>query len=270
MEDRFTMALEPPFALPPNHTLPPTVFKYQPVTTYALENIAKRSVYFNSPRRFNDPFDCTITVRFRDLTTEDIEQVRTTLMHRMSYRHGSTGDFSSLSADAMRERFLRLSNETFNGYKERFLNDYGVSCFSERNHSLLMWAHYAESYKGICLEFRTEHIRRLWPVSYTSEIPVVDLVRFTVDRDPWQIMDLYCTKSESWSYEKEWRAIHVEVNTTFKLPTYALKAIYLGTGISDENRESVRRAASALPENVQIWQAKKSETEFRLEFECLT
>ena len=41
---------------------PTTVFKYTPFTTQSLLNLAASSVYFGSPRDFNDPYDCAITM----------------------------------------------------------------------------------------------------------------------------------------------------------------------------------------------------------------
>jgi Protein of unknown function (DUF2971) len=51
-----------------------------------------------------------------------------------------------------------------------------VGCFSERRDSILMWSHYADHHRGICIEYETrwlsipEAIGLLHPVNYHPEL----------------------------------------------------------------------------------------------------
>jgi hypothetical protein len=73
-----------------------------------------------------------------------------------------------------------------NENREKFLKKNGVACFSERNDNLLMWSHYGGQYKGLCLEFRTEHepFNKLFPVKYVERMPQIRIDSILIDNDP--------------------------------------------------------------------------------------
>lgn len=95
-----------------------------------------------------------------------------------------------------------------------------VSCLSTRFDSMLMWAHYAESSTGICLEYdfnqstSNQLIRKMiFPVAYSkTPVKINDLLDDEND-DLFQYSleaAVFCSalnKSCVWSYENEWRLI---------------------------------------------------------------
>jgi len=91
-------------------------------------------------------------------------------------------------------------------------DQYRVYCLTERPDSPLMWAHYASSHTGICLEFDTRKAPfteafppftgGLLKVKYRSTYPAYDIVSGGYPA--------LFTKSEDWSYEAEWRLIAEE------------------------------------------------------------
>ena len=97
-----------------------------------------------------------------------------------------------------------------------------ISCFSKRNDSILMWSHYANSHKGVCLEFE-ENREFFREVIYSTKRPKLSLYDATAralafdyigEKLTYQdkefadkmLKPLY-TKSTDWSYEKEIRCI---------------------------------------------------------------
>ena len=90
----------------------------------------------------------------------------------------------------------------------------GISCLSESCDSLLMWAHYANNHKGICVEYELLEINKQL---HFSPIPVLysdkraDFFTFnqdTIDADTTRIfIESITSKSSDWNYEKEWRII---------------------------------------------------------------
>lgn len=85
----------------------------------------------------------------------------------------------------------------------------GVACFSETADHPLMWAHYGNAFKGICVEYDFEGLRQVLPhgssfakVSYVDRIPDIG----TELRDPRTMAKwILSTKNQHWSYEREWR-----------------------------------------------------------------
>ena len=86
-----------------------------------------------------------------------------------------------------------------------------IICFTENRESLLMWAHYADHLKGVCLCFDTWKDTKLF-----SHVYKVDYTRF---RNRERNYNFYFNKSKDWSYEKEWRVViqcdkkHIDTNS---------------------------------------------------------
>lgn len=83
----------------------------------------------------------------------------------------------------------------------------GVICMSKDWDSPLMWAHYAESHKGVVLGFDVPD-QAFYQVEYTKKRPTLaDMGLNTLDDiTPEDIKRLIRTKAEGWSYEQEYRA----------------------------------------------------------------
>ena len=105
-----------------------------------------------------------------------------------------------------------------------------LKSFSEEKSNLLMWAHYADNYSGMCVEYDFSKLSEtllfhLYPVYYSLKrstsrfleraiIEHKDLKRMNEEncypndceflKD---IMSLFLSKSMSWAYEKEWRLL---------------------------------------------------------------
>ncbi|KQU93893.1 hypothetical protein ASC68_19615 [Devosia sp. Root105] len=85
----------------------------------------------------------------------------------------------------------------------------GLACFSEVPESPLMWAHYADAFRGICIEYDFEVLRSGLPdatsfcrISYADRmLDVGTNLRDTDTLARW----IMATKSQGWAYEREWR-----------------------------------------------------------------
>jgi len=153
-----------------------------------------------------------------------------------------------------------------------FLRKRGVTCFSELNDNLLMWAHCGGRYEGICLEFaaEAEPFRNIRQVQYVEVLPTIDLASLLVDRDFKQVMDLFCTKSTSWAYEKEWRAMHTVAGTEYVYPAEALTGVFFGPDVDSRSLEIVCLILQGQNDKVRLWQGTRSTTEFRVLFKGFT
>lgn len=87
---------------------------------------------------------------------------------------------------------------------------YGVLCFSRYWDNILMWSHYGDRHKGICLGFDVaEEITR--PVAYETEPQLVgnmiveERSHFPAEEGIQIIDRLFGTKYTRWSYEAEVR-----------------------------------------------------------------
>lgn len=103
-----------------------------------------------------------------------------------------------------------------------------IASFSEQSNNPPMWAHYADNYKGFCVEYDLSELRksnfdddketflinRLFQVQYTSKIQRIaqshlrtsnsQTSRIAIKR---KLIRAILTKSRHWAYEKEWRLV---------------------------------------------------------------
>jgi hypothetical protein len=85
---------------------------------------------------------------------------------------------------------------------------YRVYCLGPDSGNLLMWAHYADNHRGVCLEFDTRDEVMCFPlrVEYSAQFPVMRA--YTTDLVDNLVPLL--SKSDVWAYEREYRLIAQE------------------------------------------------------------
>lgn len=82
----------------------------------------------------------------------------------------------------------------------------GILCFGPNWESPVMWSHYGDKHRGMCLGFDIPDEYAI-PVRYISDRNAVQFVDGMQSRgvDPQFAHDLMCSKYNAWSYEKEVR-----------------------------------------------------------------
>lgn len=140
-------------------------------------------------------------------------------------------------------------NETLNGF-------YKICCLSTEYKNKLMWSHYADSHKGICVEYdfsdRAVNKSQPLPVYYSHERPQFvwkpegDLTQESKSKGSACLMQALLTKDEVWSYEKEWRMVISAKTEPDNIPAPPIKCIYIGASCSEENTEKIVNTAKAL------------------------
>lgn len=191
-------------------SLPPHLYKYENLSAQTLQNLKGQFLYFGSPLRFNDPYDCALTPNIRPPTDDEVEAIRRAYLQSTTTPPLARQQFETFSTSDLRQALLRSGRSALEKTASEFLKSRGVTCFSQRNDDLLMWSHYGGRYKGLCLEFSTtsEPFAKIRSVRYVKSLPTIELAPLLLDGDFNPVLDLFCTKSEAWSYEMEWRAIH--------------------------------------------------------------
>lgn len=246
-----------------NLNIPKKIYKYQPATIQSLINLKSQSIYFNSASKFNDPFDCNIKLKFKNLNEEDLKKLKKYFLKDIRNEIHKQ-DLENLSAS----EFVEIAKNVTDERVDNFYKNKGISCFSEKNNNQLMWSHYASSSKGFCLEFDTtiEPFQNIFPVEY-EEIPsLLDLVKMITSKENYLLRKLLCFKSSDWAYEKEWRSFHNETNKSYVYKSNALTGVYFGSEIEREFLEIICLIIQGQNPNVKFYQGFKSEDSFNLQF----
>jgi hypothetical protein len=150
-------------------------------------------------------------------------------------------------------------------YHENVTAHVGVLCLSEVRDDLLMWAHYADSHRGICFVFDGADpvLASAQPVRYQRARPTVNPLIHTKDE---MLDSALFTKSDHWAYEKEWRLIQYKRGPgTYTISPAALTQVILGAQISDDDRAQVHEWLRGLTHRPRIYQASLSKTSFSIE-----
>lgn len=147
-----------------------------------------------------------------------------------------------------------------------------VCCLCTSNKNKLMWSHYADSHRGICIEYDFSDISadavQPMPVFYTNKRPKLPW-RASIAPTPENqseaiihFMKALLTKDELWSYENEWRLIVQSSIEVSDLNAPPIKCIYIGALCSEENKEAIKVAAKKL--NIPVKQMKVDRGEYEL------
>lgn len=150
-----------------------------------------------------------------------------------------------------------------------------MKCFSTDYKSNLMWSHYADNNKGICVEYdiglleqNNSIFKNIYPIIYCQKRPFeisIKEIAEIVESQKWlnydiqnkgiadynklfQVLSLFLFKGEEWEYEKEWRVIYTKaeiysgnyadvLNPTVDFD--CATGIYLGYRMDQEIKEGI-------------------------------
>lgn len=121
------------------------------------------------------------------------------------------------------EATVKSADAVFYGDKLSTIKDsVAISCFSEKNDNFLMFAHYANSFNGICIEYDFSLYNNpnfapydfFYPVIYSSRPPTLVLIDKLYDQlqnqnytNSADLISYFTHKASCWKYEREWRFI---------------------------------------------------------------
>ena len=154
----------------------------------------------------------------------------------------------------LEKNVVELRDGIYLPFIKDFLSKLTVVCFSASGwDNQLMWAHYANSYSGICVEYdfekMNEFIGFMYPVEYLKERPTVTLKDLGIDKletdengklitsevDMSAIFSYLLAKNECWKYEAEWRIINSgeQPYTPMFINAPFTKSITMGLNLDD-------------------------------------
>ena len=215
-------------------------------------------------------------------------------------------------------KMMKAQINKFDGYKEKIESAYKeyvtqtkeklqdakksayIGCFSKRSDSTLMWAHYANDFKGVCIEWEIPRFANnefIFDVVYSKKKPHIDLLKFVkiylgyefvgdkFDENNQEIKEhikkLIITKGKGWAYEKEIRFIAERGKTNsvtvdelaneralYHMPTFP-KRVFLGEKIIKEDEQDIREICEKYP-NCEIIKTRHSDDEFNIEVDYET
>ena len=215
--------------------LPRKIYRYRKFDDFWENNLFDGDIYFSQSSNLNDPFDCLTYVDEKIYS----KNIKDTLIHMLPALEQNIIQY-------MENKIVDLE-ESISGARDLI----SVACFSENVDSVLMWAHYADSHRGFCIEYDTSRILKpynslLFPVYYTDER--YDSTDDVIKRNENTILNPNFFKSKVWSYEKEWRIALtydlISKNDRKANFSNAITGVYLGVQSEKEYSQNLLRIKS--------------------------
>ena len=240
---------------------------YSNNNSYHFDAVKNNTMWYSSATNFNDAFDCDLFVD----ETSIFQSIIAASPSAKGLKKGSPMwmEFKRKSAQAtqkLQQVFEEMKRET------------GISCFSELDDSLLMWAHYANNHRGFCVEYELLEICKQLkftpiPVIYSNEKNIVrSLFPQQLEESVTRlVVDSLTTKSTDWSYEKEWRIVRDnnacgdawdEENHGAVLPMIKPTSIILGCEVTDSFQQKMQEHCKE--NKINLYKMKKDNYYYKL------
>lgn len=259
-----------------NHPEIKSLYKYTVSTQRALNMVENQEVWFSTMSQFNDPFEGIYYI------ADDIshEAIISLAIKSLSEEGRSWSGISSHIADnIMKDDFggLQIKEEVKTKIRASIqemietTKNSGILSLAEDSNNILMWSHYANEHKGICVELGrnidedTGNDKRCRPVKYSKEYPQPS-IEDVLKGDHALTDKVAYTKSVDWAYEKEWRVRRDRGDCLHPLPG-PVKSIILG---AKWEGNLVEMQEFCVVNNISLLVASIRKGEFSLSFEDVT
>jgi DUF2971 family protein len=239
-----------------------------------LDVITNSRIYFSSPDQFNDPLDCA-PVCVPAKSTSDPQFVQEMLEDEAAL--ASAAGKSPEEIEALRQAEGVPPNKVGSAVTARLraelINDARVFCLSASDSHPLLWSHYADSHRGVCLHFRAAPgslFGLARAVEYRStRLPILVPLKYNKSED--DIAEtMVRVKAEYWGYENEYRIIAHEGtdwgDTLLKrfcsFPPKLLCGLTLGMKISPADRRALIELSTKRHPAIAVYQAEEAPDRF--------
>lgn len=219
------------------------LYKYRAYNVNSLSMLINKKIWVSKPGAFNDPFDCKLVFN-ENYSKKEFSELLLNLGIKWNRSPKQTAE---RIADAyidgeLKEEEIEILKNNLEDVKKAISNT-GVFTLSQTNSNLLLWAHYADSHKGFCIEYDRAPDNTLGnfeitkPVDYSEYFPMVNLSDLKDGRE--MMPKVVLSKSKKWKYEKEWRLFYTEGNVEEDLPA-PITSIIFGLRMPESHRRTIK------------------------------
>ena len=216
-------------------TVPEILYKYKNISSESGQRFTRSllvdgALYFASPEELNDPFEIHFLLSLGDKPESELTASQRYAINNLAYH-------------------MRKSM--------------GILSLTAKCDDILMWSHYADSHKGICIGFTTsgesDFFQFAQPVIYSSSL----LTLTPSTKNKRELAEL--TKYKQWEYEEEWRIIDRKGPGVRSFPQSHIASIILGSSISDQNRNLVFEWVGQMKHTVSVFETRLNQQSYKVE-----
>jgi hypothetical protein len=207
-----------------------TAYIFKKCSTSLYQSLINNELHISSPTTFNDPFDCPVLsyLNKKDEINSSIYKIYIDCLKIACF---------------IRPNYNVEPDVPINDVKREVAEKEVLS-------NNLMWAHYAESHKGICIKYNLDKLSKqlikteekivsyLKSVEYSNED-----IKLKLQKDPSYLVNTFFLKGKEWEYENELRFLYFDAEGQGEHAAIPIKncieAIYFGLRCSKKDKETI-------------------------------
>jgi hypothetical protein len=277
------------------------VFKFRAGNGNDLESFFEDYLWFANLSDLNDPYEGYSS--FSDEGVDD--DFREKFLAAVYAKKPKNTISPEQEAKVYREEYEKDKGQKFSeyvdskavqiveSYYDEHKNDFKILSLSlakdEHEHpaplnNMLMWSHYANGFKGFCIEYDFEKLKKSIkhkngielansPVKYATDgkLPVIKLKTFmqsTIDDSrecSHEILSAFTRKEQSWIYENEVRFISEQGGKLFYDPS-CINAIYIAEKAPNWLKSNLMSNVAIKQSNIKIYHVALHSSEYKFGF----
>lgn len=229
--------------------------------------LVESRLWMSHHESFNDPFDMKAQVVLEGTARQMEDRFKALIADRSGARRQERREMLRNIMSRSRADIEATLQTTF----RESAGAAGICSFAGDPRSILMWTHYAQNHEGVCLQFEFAGDPRTFAwaqeVKYAAEYPRINYVDTSTFGD--QLYTVLTRKHSGWSYEKEWRIVHLAgANTLLPFRAESLSGLIMGCRATDQHRSAVKallaeRINAKLPQ-VRLYRAEQHPSAYEL------
>ena len=230
-------------------------YKYRSVNHNDLENDTALDALFNSyaifasRKNFNDPFDSKFI--FQEPSIIEFKNIIKNVNYKRQQKINLK--FFIDKHQKITDKGWDRINEMTNGINSE-IDTYTFLSLSADDKNILLWAHYAGSHSGYCIEFRSQYIDAQ-KVIYKTAVPTFKISELLESDDNDKNLEIgnkiltgLLTKLIDWKYENEYRLLlsdstkYTPLNNLNKKVHYTsdfIESIIFGSRMPEETKKYI-------------------------------
>jgi hypothetical protein len=238
---------------------PKSLFKFTKISEYTYSSLINKATFFSKAIDLNDPFEFDID--FDNNPSNDEKKAL-----------GITDSDGAL-------QLKKLLDETKSKLNS-MLDRNRILSLSSNPYELLMWSHYAEEHKGICIEYDREncellmdrnHCQKVIYPHFNGKTKINIFPLICAKNEEIELLEtiIFARKASNWKYENEWRVVLEDSNKTnvqLLFDSVKIKSITFGLRTASHHKLAIFNMINKIYDNeILFYQTVKSNSDLAVE-----
>ena len=251
-------------------------------TTESIFTTAR--LYYGAPVSFNDPFDCNLKVHVDDSTDAEWEAYVEKIIDQ---NPSSSAALQKVKTGKLWKTHPELIRDIGADAHKKHYIDSSVLCLTKKSNSIPMFSYYADSHKGIAIEFSFSDMEVpcgfsyvpskvggipydgkvvFRDVEYQQTFPDLNYHRISATNPDRIVRSLIFTKSAEWAHENEFRIFRRNIpSSTVCFDRTLLTKVVFGCKTDQADVDLVKKWLKGWPSAVTLAKTDPNPRNFELD-----